>query len=266
MTIDTGLVLLDVSSHPAHPRLKEACARYYRHRTKRDARKDFAGLNLASETFGKPARSLVEWVRKDAKLASPFGLLDYALLRVVGPWYRGNVATRAAWIMATLEGPLETEGNDEGPIIRELQRTGDLPPYAWPWCAITVYAALLAAGWTHAEAFRKASSEAWVEAWDQAARAGKFGLRVVSPATAAGTPSMRSCLILFRFDAGTIEDHIGITLGFPDLMRWLAPTVEGNTSAGAFGSQADGGGVFRRTRPLGSTDGVRLGTTLIALG
>lgn len=248
-----GTVLLDTRSHPAQPRLKEACARHYKIRTGKDARRAFPGLNLASERLGHPARNLIAWVRKDARLDGDEGLLDYELLRAVGPLYRGNLATRAAWIMATLEGPLETEGNNRGPIIRELQRSGDLPPYAWPWCAITVYAALVAAGWKHAAAFRAASSEAWVEAWDAAARAGRYGLRVVSPQEAASTPALRSCIIAFRFDGDSIEDHIGMTLGFPDVMRWTAPTVEGNTSSGVYGSQADGGGLWRRTRSLSGT-------------
>ncbi len=254
----TGTVLLDVSTHPAHPRLKQALARYYKAKTGRTAASAFTGLNTSSERFGRPARELLYAVRKLGKLDTAEGLLDYDVLRLVGRYYPGNVSTRAAWIMATLEGPLETEDNNEGPIIRELQRTGDLPPYAWPWCAITVYAALLAAGWSSAEAFRKASAEAWVEAWDQAAKANRFGLRVVTPQAVAQTPALRNVIVAFRFDGDQTEDHIGMTFGFPDLMRWTAPTVEGNTSSGVYGSQADGGGLWRRTRSLS-------GTTLIAV-
>lgn len=260
-----GVTLLDGRSHPAQPRLKHALARYYRAETKRDAKADFKGLNVASETFGKPARLLTEWARRHAKLDSDEGLIDYDLLRVVGRYYAGNTPTRAAWINATLEGPLETDGNNDGSIIAELQRTGDLPVYPWAWCAIAVHAGLAAAGWKHSKAFQAAASEAWVESWDQAARAGRFGLKIVSPQTAAATPSMRSVIVLFRFNGDSIEDHMGLTMGFPDVMRWTAPTIEGNTSSGAFGSQADGGGMWRRTRSLGSQSSPYLGTTLIAV-
>jgi hypothetical protein len=261
-----GVVLLDAGrKHPAQPRFKTALSRYYRARTGRDPVKAFKGLDVKAEAFGKPARDLLAWVRKDARLDGDEGLLDYDVVRVVGRFYPGNLATRAAWSLATLEGPLETDGNNDGPIIRELQRTGDLPPGEWPWCAVTAYAGLLAAGWKYASAFRAAASEAWVEAWDQAAREGRFGLSVTSPQVAAQTPAQRSVLILFRFDYGSVEDHIGMTMGFPDVQRWTVPTVEGNTSSGVFGSQADGGGLWRRTRSLGSSASPNVGTTLIAV-
>jgi hypothetical protein len=102
-------------------------------------------------------------------------------------------------------------------------------------------------------AFRATSSEAWVEAWDQAARAGRFGLRTVTPQEAASTAALRSCIVAFRFDGDQVEDHIGMTIGFPDVVRWTVPTVEGNTSSGVYGSQADGGGLWRRTRSLAGT-------------
>ncbi len=266
MANKAGVILLDAGrSHPAQPRLKSALARYYRRETGRDAKKAFKGLDLSAQRFGQPARDLLGWVRKHARLDGDEGLLDYDVLRVVGPFYPGSLGARAAWVVATLEGPLETEGNNEGSIIRELQRTGDLPPGAWPWCAITAYAGLLAAGWQHAAAFRAGASEAWVEAWDQAARAGRYGMRHVSPQQAAASAGLRNVVVTFRFDAGSVEDHIGLTLDFPDLARWTVATVEGNTSSGVFGSQADGGGVWRRTRYLGSQDGDSVGTSLIAV-
>lgn len=254
---DTGTTLLEVASHPAHPRLKEACARRYKARTGRDPLVAFKGLDLKAERFGRPARRLLEWTRDDAKLKGD-ELLDFAVLLRVGKWYPGSLATRAAWLMATLEGPLETDGNNLGSIIRELQRETDLDPGAWPWCAATVIAALHAAGWVDAAAFRASSAEAWVEAWDQAAKARRYGMRVVTPREAADTAALRSCIVMFRWDGDEVEDHIGMTLAPPNVARGTVETVEGNTSAGVYGSQADGGGLWRRTRSLS-------GTTLVAI-
>ena len=58
-------------------------------------------------------------------------------------------------------------------------------------------------------------------------------------------------LVLFDFDAdGGFDDHIGFVLKVLHLGPWWLTlrTVEGNTSSGKNGSQADGDGVFIRTR------------------
>jgi hypothetical protein len=54
------------------------------------------------------------------------------------------------------------------------------------------------------------------------------------------------CLVVFNFDADSAPEHIGILTKFREKD---CRTVEGNTSSGVRGSQADGDGVFRRVRP-----------------
>lgn len=49
-------------------------------------------------------------------------------------------------------------------------------------------------------------------------------------------------LVLFEFNNDSLRDHTGVAIG-------NITTVEGNTSNGLSGSQSDGGGVFKRTRP-----------------
>lgn len=63
----------------------------------------------------------------------------------------------------------------------------------------------------------------------------------------------RGDLVCFDFDGdGQYDDHIGIVVRVlritPTLL--VLKTVEGNTSSGTGGSQADGGGVYIRTRTI----------------
>ncbi|MSS84958.1 CHAP domain-containing protein [Actinomycetaceae bacterium WB03_NA08] len=52
-------------------------------------------------------------------------------------------------------------------------------------------------------------------------------------------------LVFFDWDDDGVVDHIGI---IEVAASWGYQTIEGNTSAGAYGSQGNGGGVYRRTR------------------
>lgn len=51
--------------------------------------------------------------------------------------------------------------------------------------------------------------------------------------------------------------HVGIVESV-DLKRGVVHTIEGNTSSGAAGYQSNGGGVYRRTRPLSAVRGFAL--------
>lgn len=62
-------------------------------------------------------------------------------------------------------------------------------------------------------------------------------------------------LVLFDFSRPvTFPQHVGIVVSV-DRARGVVHTIEGNTSPGAAGSQANGGGVFARTRPFGTVVG-----------
>ena len=52
-------------------------------------------------------------------------------------------------------------------------------------------------------------------------------------------------LVCFDWDDDGIADHIGIV---EIKYAWSFQTIEGNTSSGAYGSQSNGGGVYRRVR------------------
>lgn len=57
-------------------------------------------------------------------------------------------------------------------------------------------------------------------------------------------------LVVINFPGGSgIADHVGLARG--PARGGMIPTVEGNTSSGNGGSQANGGGVFIRSRPVG---------------
>ena len=62
-------------------------------------------------------------------------------------------------------------------------------------------------------------------------------------------------LVCYRWDKDDWPDHVGIVEKVEALPRplkgrpwYFVRTIEGNTSPGIFGSQANGGGVYRRRR------------------
>lgn len=56
-------------------------------------------------------------------------------------------------------------------------------------------------------------------------------------------------LVFFDWDGDGVVDHIAF---IEKSYSWGYQTIEGNTSPGAYGSQGNGGGVYRRTRGWGS--------------
>lgn len=59
-------------------------------------------------------------------------------------------------------------------------------------------------------------------------------------------------VVFFNWDGGTLPQHVGIvTFVAGDHIE----TIEGNTSPGTAGSQSNGGGVYKRTRPYSSVVG-----------
>jgi hypothetical protein len=78
--------------------------------------------------------------------------------------------------------------------------------------------------------------------------------------TSSYTPGEGDAVVFDFEETGTIEgaDHVGIVVG---LVRngqgkiTHVKTIEGNTSAGSAGSQADGDGIYFRTRPLSQVVG-----------
>lgn len=132
----------------------------------------------------------------------------------------------------------EVGGNNHGPAVKKYLAEVGLPE-GYAWCAAFV-------SWC----FRQAAGKrlAWESAgvWNIWSYGKAHGWLVTRP--------KRYDLVAFDFSGnGVYDDHIG-------WVAWvkkfgpvsIVHTIEGNTSSGEAGSQADGGGVYRRTRLIRS--------------
>lgn len=132
-------------------------------------------------------------------------------------------------------GVHEVGGNNRGPAIkRYLKGVGLGEGYAWcdafvSWCF-------------HNAAGKKVSIES-ASVGVSYARAASLGWTVKRP--------LHADVACFNFDnRGGFDDHTGFVvkvLGIAGLF-WVLKTCEGNTSSGRSGSQADGDGVWVKTR------------------
>lgn len=145
---------------------------------------------------------------------------------------RNRLLTAA--LAAARAGVREVGPNNHGPEVKKFLAEVGLPE-GFAWCdAFLSYE-------EHAAAGRRLPIEsASVQATFDAAR--RLGWDVHEP--------QREDLVLFDFDGdGQTDDHIGIVVKVVKRGPLLTlQTVEGNTSSGVAGSQADGGGVYLRTR------------------
>lgn len=83
---------------------------------------------------------------------------------------------------------------------------------------------------------------AYVPYIGQDARAGINGLTLVPI-----SQMRRGDLVGFNFDGG-VEDHVAMALG--PIVNGMTDCAEANTSSGTSGSQSNGGGIYRRQRPI----------------
>jgi peptidoglycan hydrolase-like protein with peptidoglycan-binding domain len=79
----------------------------------------------------------------------------------------------------------------------------------------------------------------------------KRGAKEIKPADA-----MPGDVVIFDFPGGYETDHVGIIRAKSNAAKKQIFTVEGNTSSGAAGSQANGGGVYKRTRSFGTVESI----------
>jgi len=200
------------------------------------------GFNL-SDTYGSSARELCKRVQRKNRIKQTGDLTPKTLL-VIGKDLPGTMPERATWCMRIVEGPLETWGNNRGPYVEEIQKLGSqLAPGAWPWCAATTSWAYRCAGWKSWAAFCKGMNEAFVPDWVAAAEQKKYGMSIIG-----WRSSRQGDAITYQFDEDKQQDHIGLLLGRPNLVSGECRAIEGNTSSGEYGSQADGSGLWTRTR------------------
>lgn len=79
----------------------------------------------------------------------------------------------------------------------------------------------------------------------------KHGAKQIKPADA-----IAGDVVIFDFPGGYETDHVGFIRAKSNAAKKQIFTVEGNTSSGAGGSQANGGGVYKRTRPFGTVESI----------
>lgn len=140
-----------------------------------------------------------------------------------------------AELAAAKLGIKEVGANNHGPEVKKFLAEVGLPE-GYAWCdAFQSYEQHAVYG--HKLPIASAS------VWQTYTAAQKLGWVVTRP--------FRGDLVLFDFNSdGRADDHIGIVVRVLHIGGgWFQlRTVEGNTSSGVAGSQADGGGVYVRNR------------------
>lgn len=128
----------------------------------------------------------------------------------------------------------EVGGDNHGPWVKKFLAEVGLPE-GYAWCA-AFQSFELAGAAGHKLPIESASVE---QTYSTAA---KLGWLVIKPA--------RGDLVCYDFDGdGRFDDHIGLVVRVVSIGPVLTlETVEGNTSSGEAGSQANGDGVFLRRR------------------
>ncbi len=134
-------------------------------------------------------------------------------------------------------GVHESGFNNRGPQVDEYQREGAayVGWVGFAWCAAFVYRNFKEATYP-IEKIPNRASVGYAERWAR----GEHYL-VERP--------LRGDIVAYQFDGDTWPDHTGHVervLRFGPVL--YLQTIEGNTSSGSGGSQADGGGVYRRRR------------------
>ena len=147
--------------------------------------------------------------------------------------------------VGTKESP---PGSNRGPLIDKWNRAAGVPKGS-PWCMSFLRACFKLAGVT----LGGGASVGFFEEW--AVQHGELIVR----------RPFKGDVVCYRWDSDDWPDHVAIVEKVLAL-RWRGKafvgwiqTVEGNTSAGVRGSQANGGGVYRRRRWVSRCKFVRIG-------
>jgi hypothetical protein len=132
-------------------------------------------------------------------------------------------------------------GSNDAPFLASWRLK--LPTLAWmrgqPWCGFACIAA-----WQFGAGIRLPDGVVFTPNIVVWANRGEHFTRVRPEDARPGD------LVVFNFPGGsTTADHVGLARG--PARGGVIPTREGNTSSNDGGSQANGGGVFDRARPVG---------------
>lgn len=122
----------------------------------------------------------------------------------------------------------------DGVNIPKWQREG-----GFAWCVWACFVAYADGGSRSAIREIENSNAAYTMTVLKDAEQGKNGLKIMKQRPRRGD------VVLYDFPAGDRVDHAGLLLS---LNAHTVTCIEGNTSSGALGSQANGGGCYIRTR------------------
>lgn len=142
--------------------------------------------------------------------------------------------TAVAWAVQQLGVTESPPNSNRGPLIDRWSAYWGLT--AVPWCGVFCgYAAKKVAG------AKVTSWLPYVPSITADARANRNGLRAVPIADARPGD-----LVCYYFGGNPMGDHVEMV---ESVSSTSITAIGGNTSSGTAGSQSNGGGVFRRTRP-----------------
>lgn len=153
----------------------------------------------------------------------------------------GGPGEKAARYLLGMAGRTESPpGSNDSPFLAQWRK--EFPTLAWmkgqPWCGFACIAA-----WYHGAGKKLPDGVVYTPNIVMWAKAGTHFKAIPPTAAKAGD------LVVFDWNPGTGADHVGLALG--PAVGGVIPTVEGNTSATNAGSQSNGGGIFKRSRPVG---------------
>lgn len=152
---------------------------------------------------------------------------------------KGGAEKAIKWAKAQIGRTESPAGSNTGPFPVSACQEFTIGYAGVPWCGcFTCYAAV------HEGGAKTSSKSRWAYVpyivADANSRSNGF--------TAVSQSECRAGdLICFNFDGG-VADHVELAIG--PIRGGLTDCVGGNTSAGTSGSQDNGGGVFRRQRPV----------------
>lgn len=158
---------------------------------------------------------------------------------------KGERAAAVRWALSKNGVNEQPAYSNRGPGkdgITAMQEASGYPGGGVPWCqCFASYSAQVGT--------RGRLKAAWFGGYTvgvvSMARAGERGLRLIK--LEAARPGD---WIEFNFPGGESVDHVGVFLSY-DRTNGTVTCIEGNTSPGSGGSQANGGGAYKRTRDIG---------------
>lgn len=145
----------------------------------------------------------------------------------------------AAWALKQLGVTESPAGSNKGPYPVSHCQIFTIGYDGVPWCGCFVASAAVEEAGADIPAKARLAYTPYICA-DAAANTN--GLRRIS-----ADEVERGDLVVFNFGSG-IAKHVGLALG--PISGGMTDAAEGNTSSGTSGSQDNGGGVYRRSRPL----------------